>query len=52
MAAARNAVQVSGEVKRHRCLRSCRAVGHSAIAECLHSMLKIIAVGILNVLVP
>ena len=38
MAAVANALVKS---TRHRCLRSSRAVGHSAMAECLHSALKI-----------
>ena len=36
----------------HRCWRCYRAVGHSALVECLQSALKIVAVWILDVLVP
>ena len=32
--------------RQHRCLRSCRAAGHSAVAECVHCALKMIAVWI------
>ena len=42
MAAAVNAAQAKS--RPCRCLRSCRAVGHSAVAECVHSALKSVAV--------
>ena len=50
-AAAVNAVQSLAKSRPHHRLRSCGAVGHSPMAECLHSALKMI-VRILNVLVP
>ena len=41
-----------GEIKTAPLFALIRATGHSAMAECLHSALKIIAAWILNVLVP
>ena len=38
-----------GKSKLHRCLCSCSAAGHSAIAEYLHSALKITAVWVFRV---
>ena len=51
MAAAANAASLVRS-RLHRCLRSGRAAGRSAMAECLHSALKSIAMWMLNVLVP